>query len=213
MKGLRWLWLVVVVAAGASGCVVTTDTCDDLNNNGICDVDECVDANNNGICDIDEGVCYYDADADGICDDVDPCIGSEADTDGDGVCDGEDISDCIDDLTGADLCADPCTAADNTCSTAWDLVYCNAGEWYTADCQTSCMTDQATWSQVCAAPALAGECSGADFACLCWCEDSFDSCVNDYTVQYTRDGNTFQVDCKDYCFGSCDANIGACACP
>lgn len=203
----RWLWLVAAVGlvAVGSSCVVET---------------ECIDDNLNGICDIDEVSCYYDGDLDGICDDVDPCIGDEGDDDGDGVCNGEDLSACLDDVSWADTCVDDCIPiTDNICATDWDLTYCAEQDlnWYYSDCQDSCTTDEGTWSQVCAAPALAGECSeleGGGAACLCWCEDSFDSCLEGTeTVQYTRDGTTFQVDCKEYCFGTCDASIGACACP
>jgi hypothetical protein len=136
------------------------------------------------------------------------------DSDLDGVCDDEDVGPCIDDVTFEDICADACLEiTDNFCTDSWDLTYCVEGEWYYANCQDSCTTDEATWGQVCAAPALAGECSAMDGACLCWCEDSFDSCVDEYTVQYDRDGTTYQVDCGDYCAGTCDAIAGACACP
>lgn len=209
MKATRWLFLVVaVVAMGASGCVVETS---------------CTDANDNGICDIDEGGnCVFDDDLDGVCweddcDDLDASIGAACTCVNDDDCDGIDnATDCYDNFTDTYFCVDiACTPADNYCEDSWYLVYCDpvGNVFYGADCQTSCTTDQATWSQACSAAALAGECGDTEGACLCWCEDSFDSCANDYTVQYTREGTTYQVDCKEYCGGTCDAGSGACACP
>lgn len=209
MKATRWLWLVAVVTFGmlGAGCVVETD---------------CTDANANGICDIDEGGCIDD-DLDGFCwaDDCDdlnaavgPCSGCIDDMD----CDGEsDATDCYDDYTNSYVCVDvACTPADNYCTDAWYLVYCDQATsvFYGADCNTSCTTDERVYGATCGGtPAVSGECGAADGVCVCWCEDSFDSCVNDYTVQYTREGTTFQVDCKSYCGGTCDQAAGACACP
>jgi len=210
MKATRWLFLVVaVVAMGAlgAGCVVETS---------------CTDANDNGICDVDESNCVWDDDLDGICwgddcDDLDASIGLCSACAADDLmdCDGiPDVDDCYDDFNHLYVCdAKACTPADNYCADSWYIVYCVDSVEYGADCQTSCTTDQATWSQACSAPALAGECGQAEGACLCWCEDSFDSCSNDFTVQYTRDSVTYEVDCKTYCGGTCDATAGACACP
>lgn len=190
MERTRWLGLVAVVMFGSTGCVVEGSI-------------DCIDDDNDGVCWTDD------------CDDLDPTIGVCicVDTDGDTVCDEDDFNDCVDDITLEYTCDAGCSAADNFCSDPWYLNYCDGGDWFNADCQNSCTTDPETWGQVCAAPALAGECSSGDGACLCWCEDSFDSCVNDFTVEYTRDGTTYQVDCKEYCNGTCDAAAGACACP
>jgi len=206
--------------ANANG-ICDEDECVDANANGICDDEEgCVDENANGICDIDEGVCTFDDDLDGICweddcNDLDASIGFCDGCVDDMDCDGEsDLTDCYDDFQNLYVCAEQaCTIADNYCADSWYIVYCVDDVFYGADCQTACTTDDATWSQACAAPALAGECGEAEGACLCWCEDSFDSCVNDFTVQYTREGTTYQVDCKEYCGGTCDAATGSCACP
>ena len=253
MKATRWLWLVAVVAAGASGagCVVKTDGCTDSDGDGICDVDEgCVDANANGICDVDEGC--VDANANGVCDEDEGCVDANAngvcddeeslcsfDDDLDGVCweddcndldaaigpcdclddidcDGEsDLTDCYDDYSNTYVCADvACTPADNYCEDSWYIVYCVDDVFYGTDCNTACTTDDRVYGTTCAGtPAASGECGAAEGACICWCEDSFDSCVNDFTVQYTREGTTYEVDCKTYCGGTCDAGAGACACP
>lgn len=62
-----------------------------------------------------------DSDGDGLCDDVDPCVGSDngLDADGDGFCDSEDRcpgDDMVADLDGDGLCDaldDPCLGASN----------------------------------------------------------------------------------------------------
>jgi hypothetical protein len=191
MERTRWLGLVAMMGMmGGSGCVVEVDCIDD-DNDGVCWEDDCDDLDSS------IGVC--------ICNDAD----------GDTVCDEDDFNNCVDDITLEYTCPVGCTSADNFCSDPWFINYCDdaTSTWYNADCQEACTTDQATWSQACAAPALAGECSDGDGACLCWCEDSFDQCINDFTVQYTRAGTTYQIDCKEYCNGTCDVNAGACLCP
>jgi hypothetical protein len=208
MNRTRWLFLVVaMVAMGLvnAGCVVETS---------------CTDDNNNDICDIDEGFDCWDDDGDGVCWE-DDCNDLDANltvaTVGDKDCDGlADADDCYDDLFDVYECVDvACTAADNYCEDAWYIVYCDTvgGVFYGADCQAGCTTDEAVWGQACANPAFAGECSPNDGACLCWCDDAMDECVNDYTIRYTREGNTYDVDCKTYCGGTCDLNANACACP
>jgi hypothetical protein len=190
------------------GCVVETS---------------CTDSNDNGICDIDEGGgCVFDDDLDGVCwaDDCDdtnaaigPCDLCAAD---DMDCDGEsDLTDCYDDYNNEYVCVDiACTAAANYCEDSWYLVYCVDDLFYGTDCNSSCTTDERVYGTTCdGTPAASGECGAADGVCICWCEDSFDSCVNDWTVEYTRDATTYQVDCKTYCGGTCDAAAGACACP
>ncbi|MDG2425437.1 MAG: BspA family leucine-rich repeat surface protein [Flavobacteriales bacterium] len=104
-------------------------TCDD----GTClELDECGDCGGPGIppgdCDcsgnqldatgVCGGSCTADVDADGICDDVDPCIGAD-DLDNDGICD--DVDDCVGALD------DPAFSLtilfdDYPGETTWDLV-------------------------------------------------------------------------------------------
>ncbi len=79
-----------------------------------------------GVC---GGSCTADADADGICDDVDPCIGEEdalgvcggdcaADADSDGICD--DVDDCVGQYDALGVCNGDCPAdtdGDGICDT------------------------------------------------------------------------------------------------
>lgn len=220
MKRSSWLWLVGTMGLGAmgSGCVVETSCIDD-DNDGICAISDCDD--------LDPAVAEcvigcIDDDADGLCwiddcDDLDASIGSCDGCIDDFDCDGEsDATDCYDDYNNAYVCVDVgCTPDDNVCTDDWYLLFCaDDGFTYGSDCNEACTTDDRVYLEVCGGtPAASGEC-GADIgACVCWCEDSFDSCVNDYTVQYTRDSVTYQVDCKSYCGGTCDVANGACACP
>ena len=80
-----------------------------------------------GVC---GGSCTADVDADGICDDVDPCVGEEdaigvcggdctADADADGICD--DVDDCIGQLDALGVCNGDCPAdvdGDGICDNA-----------------------------------------------------------------------------------------------
>jgi hypothetical protein len=109
-----------------------------------------------------------------------------------------------------------CTSADNYCSDPWFLNYCDdaTGNMYGTDCQDSCTHDERVYGAVCGgSPAASGECNDVDGVCTCWCEDAFDSCVDQDTVSYTRGGVNYQLSCSDYCGGTCDAGLGACACP
>ena len=100
----------------------------------------------------------------------------------------------------------------NYCSDPWVLNYCDDAGDYVADCHVSCRTDPAVYMDTCGAPAAVGECDDADGICLCYCQDAFDSCNGDL-VTYTRDGVTYEADCKDVCpGGTCDPNAAACAC-
>jgi hypothetical protein len=101
------LLLAFVAATSACSNTVTADTCEDINNNGICDpfdnvdidvdsetvVDDCVDLNGNGVCD-DSELCPGDGDADGdgICNAADICPGHDDthDFDQDGIPNGCD---------------------------------------------------------------------------------------------------------------------------
>ena len=151
-----------------------------------------------------------DLDDDGICDDEE-CI----DDDLDGICDDEECID--DDLNG--ICDDEegCTSLDNSCPDPWFIDYCDeaTGTMFETDCYDACTTDERVYLDVCGGgPAVTGECGQDLGACVCWCEDSFDQCVpGTEQVQYTREGTTFVIDCKDYCDGTCDDALGACACP
>lgn len=204
MNRARWLWILApILGLFGSSCVVTTETCD-------------IDSDSDGWCDDEDdypldGACWLAPDPD--CDGG-PCN----DSDGDTVCDEFDDNDCVDDRYNTWTCAvDECDPADNFCGDLWDLWYCadpgTGLQWYYADCNDRCINDPATWQQACDAAALAGSCASDLGACACFCQEAFDSCVNDYTVQYTRAGVTYEVDCKEYCNGSCDAAAGACLCP
>jgi hypothetical protein len=105
---------------------------------------------------------------------------------------------------------------DNFCSDPWYLNYCDdaTGIMYEADCHVSCRTEAAVYGPTCGAPAAVGECDDLGGLCICYCDDAFDQCVSSEVVQYTRDGTTYEADCKDVCVGGvCDANAAACACP
>ncbi|MBI2893072.1 MAG: hypothetical protein HYY06_05935 [Deltaproteobacteria bacterium] len=200
MNRARWLWILAPIMGlfGAS-CVVTTDTCTDTDADTYCDDEDDYPL---------DGACWLAPDP--------VCEGTCNDADGDTVCDEFDVSDCLDDLTGYWICDAGCTpGVDNYCVDPWLLDYCAAedGLEYRSDCNSACTTDDRVYAQTCGGtPAVAGECLDDLGACGCWCEEAFDSCVNDYTVQYTREGTTYQVDCKEYCNGSCDEAAGACAC-
>lgn len=109
-----------------------------------------------------------------------------------------------------------CTFADNYCSSPWDLHYCDVstGDLLAADCNAACTSDPAVYGQVCGGvPAVAGQCDAQAGVCACFCEDAFDACLDPFTIRYTRGGITYEVDCRDYCGGFCDAAVAACACP
>jgi len=111
-RRLALVWVLLVAACNAP----SGTTCEDANQDGICDNAGCPDLNDNGICD-DREPCQApdgDADGDGVCDSVDVCPGSDdthdfdqdgvpdgcdacpadpgsqVDSDGDGVCDHDD---------------------------------------------------------------------------------------------------------------------------
>ena len=74
-----------------------------------------------GIC---GGGCTADLDGDGICDDVDPCVGSEdaigvcngdcqSDANGNGICDVDDVPECT--YAGAENYASSATLDDGSC--------------------------------------------------------------------------------------------------
>lgn len=110
---------------------------------------------------------------------------------------------------------EPCTSADNSCSDAWYLNYCDGNHLYGSDCNSACTQNPDVYGSTCdGVPAVAGECDAARGACACWCEESFDSCVEGTErVHYVRDGTPFEVDCKEYCGGTCDEAAHACTCP
>jgi hypothetical protein len=108
---------------------------------------------------------------------------------------------------------DSCTAADNYCSDPWYLNYCVDATMYGSDCNLSCTSAPLVYGQTCTGtPGVAGECDDIGGVCVCYCEDSFDQCLDNDTIQYTRDGLTYTLSCKDYCNGPCDAAAGACSC-
>ena len=111
-------------------CVGTVDECGVCNGPGI-PAGDC-DCNGNqldalGVC---GGGCTADEDSDGICDDVDDCVGTEdalgvcngdctADEDSDGICD--DVDDCVGQLDALGVCNGNCPAdldGDGVCDNA-----------------------------------------------------------------------------------------------
>jgi len=108
-----------------------------------------------------------------------------------------------------------CTREDNSCTDAWYLNYCDGNRMYGSDCNRACTLNEAVYGATCGGvPAVAGECAAAEGVCACWCEDAFDSCVEGTErVHYMRDGQPYDVDCKEYCDGTCDEAAAACACP
>ena len=109
----------------------------------------------------------------------------------------------------------PCTTDDNVCSDPWYLHYCVDKHLYGSDCNVACIENPDVYGAVCGGvPAVAGECDAAGGVCACWCEDAFDSCVEGTErVHYVRDGQPYDVDCKEYCSGTCDEAAHACNCP
>jgi hypothetical protein len=108
-----------------------------------------------------------------------------------------------------------CTSADNSCRDPWYLSYCAGNQLYGSDCNRACIENPDVYGVTCGGvPAVAGECSAADGLCVCWCEEAFDGCVEGTErVHYVRDGNPYEVDCKEYCDGTCDEAAHACSCP
>lgn len=103
----------------------------------------------------------------------------------------------------------------NYCSDPWYLNYCVDGVMYGADCNDACTNDPGVYESTCGGtPAVAGECGADEGRCVCWCENAFDSCVDQDTIHYVRGGVEYTLSCKDYCEGgTCDAVNRACACP
>ena len=110
-------------------CVGTVDECGVCNGPGIPAGDCDCNGNQLDALDICGGDCTADADSDGVCDDVDDCVGTEdalgvcngdctADADQDGICD--DVDDCVGQLDALGVCNGDCAAdvdADGVCDT------------------------------------------------------------------------------------------------
>ena len=147
-----------------------------------------------GVC---GGSCTADADADGICDDVDDCVGTpdaigvcngdcSADADADGICD--DVDDCIGQLDECGICNGPGATGDCGCDDipAGDCD-CNGNQFDAiGDCGGSCTAD-------------------ADGDGIC---DDVDDCVGDLDVcgVCNGPGAIYDCGCSDIPDGDCDCN-------
>ncbi|MDA8695997.1 M43 family zinc metalloprotease, partial [Flavobacteriales bacterium] len=110
-------------------CVGIVDECGVCNGAGIPAGDCDCNGNQLDALDVCGGNCTADADSDGICDDVDDCVGTEdalgvcngdcaADADQDGICD--DVDDCVGQLDALGVCNGDCAAdvdEDGICDT------------------------------------------------------------------------------------------------
>ncbi len=118
-----WSWSTVTIYVGADGkgyladpksCSNDEEQCEDLNNNGICDVDEeesCEDLNDNGICDVDEEEQCEDLNDNGICD-VDEEEQCE-DLNNNDICDVDEEEQC-EDLNDNGVCDEDEEQEENT---------------------------------------------------------------------------------------------------
>ena len=165
-----------------------------------------------GVC---GGSCAEDVDDDGICDDVDDCIGTfdalgvcngscTADLDGDGVCD--DVDDCVGTYDALGICNGNCPEdldQDGICDNAeilgcTDSSACNYDATATEE-NGSCTTNDAI-----------GECGGdctadVDEDGLC---DSEDPCIGNYDACgiCNGPGEIYACGCEDIPDGDCDCN-------
>ena len=171
------------------------------------------------------GDCTADADSDGICDDVDPCIGAfdalgvcngncSSDADSDGVCD--DIDDCVGAYDALGICNGDCPAdsdQDGVCDNAeipgcTDPTACNYDANATDD-NGSCTTLDAIDD-------CGGSCT-ADQDSDGICDDA-DPCVGSYDACgiCNGPGEVYECGCDDIPAGDCDCNgnvldvIGVC---
>jgi len=159
------------------------------------------------------GTCEADADNDGICDDVDSCVGSfdalgecngncAADADNDGICD--DIDPCVGNYDALGICNGDCAAdvdGDNVCDNAevpgcTDEDACNYDEDAT-DEDGSCTTLD-----------VLGECGGtcsADQDSDGTCDD-VDPCIGSYDAcgVCNGPGAIYDCGCADIPAGDCD---------
>ena len=165
-----------------------------------------------GVC---GGSCAEDVDDDGICDDVDDCIGTfdalgvcngscTTDLDGDGVCD--DVDDCVGTYDALGICNGNCPEdldQDGICDNAeilgcTDSSACNYDATATEE-NGSCTTNDAI-----------GECGGdctadVDEDGLC---DSEDPCIGNYDACgiCNGPGEIYACGCEDIPDGDCDCN-------
>ncbi|MCH1576598.1 MAG: hypothetical protein L7S67_10010, partial [Flavobacteriales bacterium] len=185
-------------------CVGTIDACDVCNGPGA--IYDCgcsdipsgdCDCNGNQLdaLDVCGGDCLADADDDGICDDVDDCVGlidalgvcgggCAADADDDGICD--DVDDCVGALDACGVCNGP-----------GDIYACGCSEPPNGDCD--CEGNQADALGVCG-----GDCeSDADNDGVC---DDVDPCVGaiDACGVCNGPGAIYECGCAPLPEGYCD---------
>ena len=147
-----------------------------------------------GVC---GGSCTADADADGICDDVDDCVGTPdalgvcngncgADADADGICD--DVDDCVGTLDACGVCNGPGPSGD-----------CGCDDIPAGDCD--CDGNQLDALGVCG-----GSCTAdADADGIC---DDVDDCVGalDACGVCNGPGEIYDCGCADIPAGDCDCD-------
>ena len=147
-----------------------------------------------GVC---GGDCTEDADADGICDDVDDCVGEldalgvcnggcAADADMDGICD--DVDDCIGQLDACGICNGP-----------GEIYECGCSDIPAGDCD--CDGNQEDALGVCG-----GDCTeDADADGIC---DDVDDCVGELDACgiCNGPGEIYECGCSDIPAGDCDCD-------
>ena len=147
-----------------------------------------------GVC---NGGCAADADMDGICDDVDDCVGEldalgvcnggcDADADMDGICD--DVDDCVGELDACGICNGP-----------GEIYECGCSDIPAGDCD--CNGNQLDALGVCG-----GDCTeDADADGIC---DDVDDCIGqlDACGICNGPGEIYECGCSDIPAGDCDCD-------
>jgi len=179
-----------------------------------------------GVC---GGDCTEDADGDGLCDDVDPCIGTvdacglcngpgaiydcgcEDIPSGDCDCDGNQLDaagicggDCTEDADQDGICddSDPCIGTEDACGVCdgpGAIYECGCSDIPEGDCD--CNGNQLDALGVCGGPCAAD----ADGDGLC---DDVDDCVGNYDAcgVCNGPGAVYECGCEDIPAGDCDCN-------
>ena len=196
----------------------------DANGNGLCDVGEttgCTDAaacNYNADATLDDGSCIPDVDADGICDDVDPCVGEEDECgvcngpgaiyacgctdlpDGDCDCDGNQLDalgvcggDCVADVDSDGVCddVDDCVGAYDACGV------CNGlGAIYECECATIPDGDcDCNGNQLDALGVCGGDCAADDNGNGICDVEEVNGCTDESALNFDADANVEDGSC------------------
>ncbi len=161
------------------------------------------------------GSCAADSDTDGICDDVDPCIGSydalgacngscAADADADGLCD--DVDDCVGTYDALGICNGTCPAdvdEDGVCDNA-EILGCTDPAACNYDDEAT--EEDGTCTELDAVNVCGGTCtSDADEDGIC---DSEDACIGAYDAcgVCNGPGATHACGCTEIPNGDCDCD-------